>query len=102
MEDIIRKIISIDTNAKDILVQSEQEMKLRERAARDDFERMTNKAMEKAREDGRAIYEDMVRKAQEEGEGIRQRAQHQSQVLEERYQAIRDRLEAELFNKIFK
>ncbi|MGI6112670.1 MAG: hypothetical protein ACOYEJ_00940 [Mahellales bacterium] len=101
MEDIIRKIISIDKNAKDILVQSEQEMKQREKAARDDFERMTNEAMEKAREDGRAIYEDMVHKAQEEGEGIRQWAQHQSQVLEEKYQAIKDRLESELFKKIF-
>ncbi|HHU64260.1 MAG TPA: hypothetical protein GXZ32_08695 [Clostridiales bacterium] len=102
MEDIIKKVIAIDKNAEDILTQSEREMKLREKQARDDFERMTREAIERARREGREIYEDMVSRAREEGVKIRQRAQMESQVLEEKYQAVKDRLKVELFDKIFK
>ena len=102
MEDIIKKVIAIDKNAEDILTQSEREMKLREKQARDDLERMTREAIERARREGREIYEDMVSRAREEGVKIRQRAQMESQVLEEKYQAVKDRLKVELFDKIFK
>ena len=101
MQDIIRKILSIDQNARDIVRNNEQDIKVREELARGRLEQLDTETMEQAEKEGRSHYEEKIKAAEEEARGIISRNDRELRNLEEKFLAAKDALEADIFRKIF-
>jgi vacuolar-type H+-ATPase subunit H len=101
MEDIIRKIISIDQSARDIVRNHEQEIKQKEDTARKDLEQLKTRLLEQARQQGQEQYDSRVREAEKEAELITARGKEQIQALEQRYLSVKDQMEQAVFQRIF-
>jgi len=101
MQDIIRKIISIDQNARDIVQRSESEIKSKEEQSRRRLEQIRMDIMEKARSESQARYDDMINAAQAEAGDILNRNNDKIQRMEQHFASIQNKLEEYLFERIF-
>ncbi|HHY81755.1 MAG TPA: hypothetical protein GX505_03625 [Clostridiales bacterium] len=101
MQDIIRKIISIDQNARDIILRSESEIKLREDDSRRRLELIRAEIMEKAKSESQARYDEIIKSAQAEADSILSRNDDKIRQMEQYFASIKDNLEKSLFERIF-
>lgn len=102
MEEIINRVVSIDKKASDILRETEQYLDFKEKDIKNKIETMRNEAMEKTKNDAKALYECTMHEAEEEADKIRANAKSKSDSLSDRFSRIRDKLESGLFSRIFK
>lgn len=101
MEDIIRKIITIDQSARDIVRNHEHEIKEKEDAARQDLEQLKARLLEQSRQQGQEQYDSRVREAEKEAEQIAAQGREQVHALEQHYLSVKDKMEQAVFQKIF-
>jgi vacuolar-type H+-ATPase subunit H len=101
MEDIIRKIISIDQGARDIVRTHEDEIQDNEAAAQKELDRLRARLLEQARQQAQAQYDERVKAAEKEAEHIAAEAREKVRALEQHYLSIKDELEQAVFQRIF-
>jgi len=100
MQDIIKKILSIDQSARDIIRNNEHDIKTREDLANCRLEQMDAETMEQAEKQGRALYDEKRKAAEEEVQRILSRNTEDMRNLEQRFLAVKDTLEADIFRRI--
>ncbi len=101
MEDIIKKILTIDRTAKEIVQTHERDTKIREEIAKNELSQMKVEAIEKAKAEGQHQYDEKIRVATLAAEGICAQGNALCQQVEAQYIAIKHKMEALLFEKVF-
>jgi predicted lipase len=101
MENIIKMVVSIDQKASEIMKETQQYLETRERDIKDKIEAMRSDIMAKTKIDARELYESIVRESEEEAEVIRTKTREECNELEGRFSKFKDKLEKQLFSRIF-
>lgn len=101
MENIIKMVMSIDEKASEIMKETEQYLENREKDIKDKIEAIRSEIMAKTRIDAKELYESIVKESEEEAEAIRNKTREECNELEGRFSKFKDKLEKQLFSRIF-
>lgn len=101
MEEIIKRVVSIDKKASDILKQTEEYLDFKEKDIRNKIEAMRNEATEKTKAETKSLYESTIQEAEEEAGRIRQNTKDECNNLSAKFLKIKEKLESRLFSRIF-
>lgn len=101
MEEIIKRVLSIDKNACEILKQADEYIKTTGKDAEDKIAAMKTEAMDRAKNDSEALYRSMVGEAETEAGKIKKETAEKVGSIREEYLKVKDKLEAQLFERIF-
>lgn len=102
MEDIINRVVSIDKKASDILKQTEEYLNSKEKDIRSKIEDMRTEVMEKTQLEIKSLYETAVKEAEGEADKVRANTKAESDGLAAKFASIREKLDNQLFSRIFK
>lgn|SRR5665647_1078614 len=101
MQDIIKKIISIDQNAKDMTRNNDLDIKAKEEATRQGIDQMKVQLTTEAKQQGQMLYDERINKANEEAERMISQSAAKVLILEQHYLSIKDVMESNIFKQIF-
>lgn len=101
MEGIIRKVISIDRNARDIVRGHEQEIMDKEAAAREELKQFKINLMKQVEKKGRMRFDELKKKAEIQGAQIETESREQTEAIERQYLAVKKQMERDIFRNIF-
>lgn len=101
MQDIIKKIISIDQNAKDMTRNNDLDIKAKEEATRQGIDQMKVQLTTEAKQQGLMLYDERINKANEEAERMISQSAAKVLILEQHYLSIKDVMESNIFKQIF-
>lgn len=101
MQDIIKKIISIDQNAKDMTRNNDLDIKAKEEATRQGIDQMKAQLTAEAKQQGQMLYDERINKANEEAERMISQSAAKVLILEQHYLSIKDVMESNIFKQIF-
>ncbi len=102
MDEIIKKVISIDQNARSILSSTQVQVRSKEKQVKDDVESIKLQTENTAREEGKALYDVIINQAEKQQRHIIQQACINCEVLEQKYLDIKDGIEAQIFDRLFR
>lgn len=101
MQDIIKKIISIDQNAKDMTRNNDLDIKAKEEATRQGIDQMKVQLTTEAKQQGQMLYDERINKANKEAERMISQSAAKVLILEQHYLSIKDVMESNIFKQIF-
>lgn len=101
MQDIIKKIISIDQNAKDMTRNNDLDIKAKEEAIRQGIDQMKVQLTTEAKQQGQMLYDERINKANKEAERMISQSAAKVLILEQHYLSIKDVMESNIFKQIF-
>lgn len=101
MEEIIGSILSIDKKASEIQKQADEYIKTKGKDDGDKIEAMKTEAADKAKNDSEALYGSTVGEAEIEAGKIKKETDEKVGSIREKYLMVKDKLEAQLFERIF-
>lgn len=102
MEEIINRVVSIDKKASDILKQTEEYINSKEKDIRSTIENMKTEIMEKTQQEIKSLYELAEEEAENEADRIKTNTKEESDGLTAKFSSIREKLDNQLFSRIFK
>lgn len=101
MEEIMKRVVSIDEKASDRLKQTEDYLSTKEKDIKGKIEAMRTEVMEKTNSEAKALYESTLKEAEAEAEKVRANTKDECNNLAAKYSKIREKLENQLFSRIF-
>lgn len=101
MEEIIMKIMSIDKKATDIMKQTEEYLKTKEKDIKGIIEAMRNEIIEKTKLESKNMYDSIISDAEVQAEEIRTKTKQECDEIEDKYAKVKGKLEKDIFTRIF-
>lgn len=101
MEEIIKMVMSIDEKASNIMKQTQEYLDIREKDIKSKIGDMRSEIMGKTKSEAKSLYDNAVQEAEAEAERIRENAKSECGIIESKFLKIREKLEEQLFSRIF-
>jgi vacuolar-type H+-ATPase subunit H len=102
MEEVVRRVVSIDAKANEIMKQTEEYLQTKEKDIKDKIDAMRSEIMEKTKAESKALLESAEKEAEAEAQNIRGRTKEECSSITNKFTRIREKLESQLFSRIFK
>ncbi|KPU46245.1 hypothetical protein OXPF_01640 [Oxobacter pfennigii] len=101
MEDIIKMVMSIDKKASDIMKHTEESLEVKEKDIKDKIESMRKEIMDKTKNEAKVLCDDIIKEAELEALKIKEKSKQECNTLEAKFLKLREKLEDQLFSRIF-
>ncbi|WMM24608.1 hypothetical protein RBU61_16995 [Tissierella sp. MB52-C2] len=102
MDDIVKKIISIDKDAVNIKLKTEEIMNQRERQLKENLQELEKRYMEEGRIEGEDIYKKIIKESEEEIERLEYKDSKILKDIENSYKENKKRLVEDLWVGLFR
>ena len=102
MDDIVKKIISIDKDAVNIKLKTEEIMNQRERQLKENLQELEKRYMEEGRTEGEDIYKKIIKESEEEIERLESKDSKILEDIENSYKEKKKRLVEDLWVGLFR
>lgn len=102
MDDIVKKIISIDKDAANIKLKTEEIMNQRERQLKENLQELEKRYMEEGRIEGEDIYKKIIKESEEEIERLESKDSKILKDIENSYKEKKKRLVEDLWVGLFR